>query len=836
MKKSILLDKNKFNFLLERIENKYSYDEFKELSKSLLVESYRGKILKAISGIDEPKLVKKLKGHGLGGNQIEDVLNGIEFIKNPTNVNNHGFAPLLVSDEWIGNLQKGLDIDVIEIKSMKNGLKQLSDIHNSKLNSIKNKRNPVLEYVLDSGNLTPDEQIENVAGILEDYPDFFDDAIENSDLHFSNKNGSIEEWIYDSLDDGSAGRGRPSKLIDKQGRGDWINSKIEYNKHKGQSMFGEDGKPIKGAGGTEGGPVITKDSITKRLFKWLFIKPNKWYWDWIVYGGKKGKADPEKWFSKRRTGGVNLPTKSGSEGIMMRSAVFVAKIGNVTVMPALRGLIAHPYALVGFIVECTYKAGWEEDKIIEFTNELDSDGNPRTVTVPFTLGNCFGVPTTYKNLETGKVETYNPMMFPLFGWSPTPPVLGFLGVDVIGAGVSMLLEPFNPIVSQSIETAQIKIDKIFADKGFLELLHTECTEETIKNRVNEILSDIKSQGTDSPIAKWFAKFSFGFELDKLSEEDTQLFLEVLGSVDGGVEVFKEIKKGINPYLPENLKNKKDISLSDILMAYCNKKRIELLVESSGEVTHKLSNIVVKDDVSKNKNETLCEEFKLWKRFSCPMPTDLDNCVPSLTECNKNKDLMVKVVTMVNNDENLNPDFTDTLFDINLWVEGCKRFNNNYNENVGDWVCNLPQESTPENTDVDLQVDIDYEEIFINENSIKYKYSWETELQVYTVNDNGDKLRKNKIDTCNSIQTYANLLNARNFKNNKVPLFSDAVAWKNEYGETMYDIKVNNEVLKEFQSHFCVVGKINDPQSTVEQCKSELKTIFDGLTCSGAQKL
>tara|TARA_R110002020_G_scaffold36249_2_gene108916 strand:+ start:522 stop:3059 length:2538 start_codon:yes stop_codon:yes gene_type:complete len=845
MKKSILLDKNKFNFLLERIENKYSYDEFKELSKGLLVESYRTKILKAISGIDESTLLKKLKGAGLAKKEIDDVFNGIEFIKKPNNVSNHGFAPLIISDEWVNNIQKGFDLEVLEIKSMKNGFKQLSDIHNSKISSIQNNRNPVLQYVLDSNNLNPDEQISNIAGILEDYPDFFDDAIDADELKFSSREGSsntrkklknqehFRDWIYDNIDDGSAGPGSPSKLIDKKTRGEWKSSKTKYNKSKSQHVSGSDGGKIdpKDLGGTEEtGPMKFKKKV-KKFFKWAAYGHVKQYWNWVIYGGKKGKMDAEKWFSKRSGKGFLNAKTSGdpTKGIQIGTwRVTVANVVNATVSPMLRGLVAHPFVLVAFIAECVNRLGWSEDKIMTFENALDNNGEPKTIAIPFKWTNCLGQSSVYINEETGKIETYNPMMFPLFKWTPTSQIGSAVGISAIGL-VTSFLEPLNPMVSQVIQSAQDRIDKLFADKGFLELLHMECTEEDIKKQIDQVMSKVKSIGDNMYIRKFFAKWTIGFDLNKMSEEDTTLFLEVLGSVDAGVESFKNMKKGIDPYLPEG-EQKESVSLGDLLMAYCNKKRIELLVKTSGEVTHKLSNIVIHTEVSKNKNEVLCEEFKLWKKLSCTTPTDLDNCVPKLTECNNNKDLMQKVISMTNKDPELSPEYTNTLFDIQIWEEGCKKFNNHYNADIGDWVCNIPEGP------VDIVFEMEYEDIIINTNALKYKYSWETELEVYGLNADDKKVRKNKIDTCNGIQNYANMLNTRNFKNKGVPLFSDKVAWKNEYGETMYDIKANNEVLKEFQSHFCVVGKINDPQSTVEQCKSELKTIFDGLTCSGAQKL
>ena len=195
--------------------------------------------------------------------------------------------------------------------------------------------------------------------------------------------------------------------------------------------------------------------------------------------------------------------------------------------------------------------------------------------------------------------------------------------------------------------------------------------------------------------------------------------------------------------------------------------------------------------------------------------------------------MLEVITAVNNDDNLKGkvDFNNTLFDQILWTEGCKRFNDNYDNVVGEWVCAFDPEITLEEVVVDIPVEIEVVDIYASPTASAYKYKWETMLQVYTLKE-GMKKRLDGGKTCKKIQDYANLLHGRYLIKNKVPLFSDKVAWKNEYNETLYDISANDEVVTEFQKYFCVAGRINDSDSTVEQCKTELKSIMDKLSCAG----
>jgi len=834
MKKSILLDKSQFNFLLERIENKYSYDEYENLSKKLLVEGGpRSKLIKLINTIDDNKVRAKLKEAGVDSKDIDDVIHGLEFVQDPTNINTQGFYPLILSKEFGVNVQKGFGIDDIEMQSIRNTFKKLADIHTSKIKGLGEGKDPVLQYVLDNPNLGVEEQFANIMEILEDYPNFFDTE---GRVKFSDKEDSAWDWVRDSVSDESGSSSNSvSGEIDKTSRVEWKNTDMKIQNSKSEQLLDADGKPIKNLGGTESGPVTTNDSKTKKLFSWLFKwSGTKGYWDWVIYGGKKGKKTPEDWFTwggpVGGRGGARIPTEGD-----IKKAVWInglhrigGKAANILVLPLARGLVPHPALALSFLIECIYKMGWAEDKKIKFEKVLSS-GKKATTNIPFIFGNCLGESSTYIDMDTGKVMTYNPMVFPLFSYTPTPAVLSTMGFGV-GAIVDVLLEPMNPAVNQAIGMVMEKIDATFNDMGFLELLQMECTPDNMKTYTTEIHNRIKSLGDDHYVVKWVTKWISGYDLDKLSEEDTQLFLEALGDVDGGVENLKTLKDQVKSYMPIELQNKEEFSLGDLLLGYCNMKRISTIAATSGSVTHELENIVVSDQVVKNTNKFLCEEYKLWKRFSCP-DGKIKACAPTIAECNKNAELMLKVITAVNNDDNLKVDFNNTLFDQTLWTEGCKRFNDNYDNVVGDWVCAFPPEITLGEVVLDIPVEVEFVDIYASPTASAYKYKWETMLQVYTLKEG----MKNRLDggiTCNKIQDYANSLNGRYFKENKVPLFSDKVAWKNEYNETLYDISANDEVVTEFQKYFCVAGRINDSDSTVEQCKTELKSIMDKLSCAG----
>ena len=180
-KRSIILDNRKFNLMLERMDNKYTFEESIVKGKNLLLEGFpKGVLGDVLSSIgktaNEIELVLKNAGLKLGDIDAQNFLRGLDFFSDPKI-----------------KLPDFKNVDMAKFKNVLQALKPGEDLSSvfKKLDSISTTAEATRKQGNTISNLLQDAggSIEEVEEVLTDTFDAYPDFLEDADIQPGYKSG-----------------------------------------------------------------------------------------------------------------------------------------------------------------------------------------------------------------------------------------------------------------------------------------------------------------------------------------------------------------------------------------------------------------------------------------------------------------------------------------------------------------------------------------------------------------------------------------------------------------------------------------------------------------------
>jgi hypothetical protein len=657
------IDKSKFDFLLERMDKHYSYDDLQVIveEKKLLKEAPGvkdfTKALRYLSNVDNADML--LKAGIKSQDDVVELMNAATALKSISDGNFKQLGTFDVLDiNTITRALQALGDNIPNVTKFTNEILESVEVAQAVSKAIKKRftggdTNSILELMLSKGDTlrNVDDLINQIKSVDQKFPGLIDEGLPAT-KKLKDAPGDVELIVLKNSigPDGVPVRSLPwetQALLRKKVENYGVKEvEVPENINDGLKDPLPDGTGIVYA---EDGSVvgtIPKESMPKK----------GWNKEFVVNGKKFRVTDivnpltaHKLWWNTIMQ--LRMPAKLGKYDVPLPLRVVINSGGHLVLLATL----PIPQVVMAGILECAIRIGLGSGE--ELTVKDAVNGESQRV-VKLSISDCI--------TGMGYGDKFrNPMFFPIL-WAGIVPILGKIATRTgLAPGVftnqgDTLLQKLNNGVEESFT-------KLYDQANIHKLLNTECTKEKMQEFIakqNEVGKEFikqfkpESQGFDV----WTFLMGVALQNNPLDhpEVDAEAVYEYFGVANDSKNKMEKHWVDMQAYLPEHLKGDVNKFNTEAYVLYkCEVLRLKAIAKWL-EVNERHLKTTMKDGAWND-----CELVKFWKKLSTENGKVEEKSSKNILK--NNEEQFMKIKGMIQNDPGVKLTVTDTVFDPKIWA-------------------------------------------------------------------------------------------------------------------------------------------------------------------------